>query len=880
MNKNNWKTIESIYDQASELKSEEQLSFVEKLAKGDQQVIDQVIKMLSSQNNDFMQAYPGKFKEEALDLAQPKTLGNFKIIKKIATGGMGRVYLAESTTADVPIQVALKTIRVELINQELKNKFQNEKFVLSKLQHKNIASLIDAGITDENIPYMATQWVDGHDIKQYCFDEKPSLKQRLRLFLQICDAVTFAHNNLIIHRDLKPDNIFIDKQDQIKLLDFGIAKIIDDNQSTQTQTQVYTPDYAAPEQINGQICTIKTDIYSLGVVLFELLTNSKRFDLSSLSIPEKIKTVSSPKNIDISSISPKEALPYSLTKIKGPLENIINKAMHADPSRRYESVFMLALDIRNYLENRPVKAMKDSYWYKLKMLVTRNKLSSAFIFVAITSVILGAVLTINQLNQKLIEVQKSQQITDFLIDSIQASDPDLTKGKQVSVIEFLQNAKIRIQDSGFDDATLTSNLQSTIGIALTKVGEYEDAEQLLVQSVKVDNNNAKSRIALANLYLEQKSFDKADNELSHLQKSKQLLSHNEKIQTQQLAAKVLSNQGKFEQAVETIKTTLAVQINQSKQEQEVSQLIESQLILANILDEFDQVNESTAILRKALALSQATHGAISTQTTEILERLARNLTGSSPVPWPEVFELHQQSLKNQIQIYGENHPIVAKSLLNEGFAYKSTGDLDSASNNAMRAREIAINNFGENHILTAHIDLLRSQISVLQGKLNPAITQLEQVLAVYIHQYGEDHFTTNEVKTTLSAYLIKAEQGEKALAQLLPMYESQKKQLGENHKAVFYVKLNILKAYNLLKRHEQAVNEGLIALTKAKQHIGTENILTIGLQIELAQSYINYKMPTEAILLCNELLKYDQVINNQNYKNRVVDLISQAEELN
>ncbi len=876
MNTNNWKTIESIYDQALLLKQPDQLSFVEKKAAGDQQVISQVMKMLASQNKDFMGQYPGKFTEAAFDLAEPQILGNFKIIKKIATGGMGRVYLAQSVSADVPIQVALKTIRVELINQDLKNKFQNEKQVLSRLKHKNIASLIDAGITADNIPYIATQWIDGLNINQYCIEHKPVLKDRLKLFLQICDAVAFAHNNLIIHRDLKPDNILVDKHHQVMLLDFGIAKIIDDNQSKQTQTQVFTPDYAAPEQINGELCTVTTDIYSLGVVLFELLTNTRRFDLSDLSIADKINTINSPKSLDLKNLSLSQQLPYGMAKIKGPLENIINKAMHVEPNRRYGSVASLVSDIENFLDNRPIKAMKDSYWYKFRMLVTRNKLSSALIFFASTSAILGSVLTIKQLNEKLIEVQKSQQITDFLIDSIQASDPDITKGKNISVIEFLQNAKIRIQDSGFDDERLTSNLKSTIAIALTKVGEYKDAEKLLIQSISNDKNNVKPHIALAKLYLEQKSFDLADKELNYLQKNLQLLTPREKIQAQQLAAKVLLNQGKFEQAIETIQTALTTQ---KKQNQNLSQLIESKLILATILDEYDHIDDSTRILRETLALSQTAFGVTSSQTTQILEQLARNLSNSSPVPWDEIFALYQQSLENQIQIYGDQHPIVAKSLLNEGFAYKFTGDLDKASNNAERARKIAVSTFDENHILTAHIDLLRSQLNFLQGNLDTAISQLEKVLKIYIRQYGENHFTTNQVKTTLSAYLIKAERGQEALAKLLPMYQSQKEQLGENHKAVFYVKLNILKAYNLLKKYDQSVNEGKITLSQAKQHIGDENLLTIGIQIELAQSYINKEMPKEAIVLCNELLKYDQIINNQNYNDKVLNLISQANNL-
>src|SRR5690606_31951508 len=709
---------------------------------------------------------------------------------------------------------------------------------------------------------------------EYCIEHKPSLKARLRLFLQICEAVAFAHNNLIIHRDLKPDNILIDIHKQIQLLDFGIAKIIDDNQNNQNQTQVYTPDYAAPEQINGELCTVATDIYSLGVILFELLTNAKRFNLSDLSISNKIKAITVPAKIDYKTLVTESAPPYNLTRIKGPLENIINKAMNVEPSRRYDAVASLVLDIQNYLENRPIKAMKDSYWYKTKMLVKRNKLTSFFFFIAIVSAILGSVLTIKQLNEKLKEVQKSQQITDFLINSIQASDPDITKGKNLSVIEFLQNAKIRIQESDFDDNYLSSNLKSTIAIALTKVGEYKDAEQLLLQSINEDFNNAKSHIALANLYLEQKSFELAKKELHYLQTIKSLLTPSKRIQSQQLSAKILFHQGELEAAINTIKAAISMTT-----EDFLPDLMESNLILSTLLDEHGQIDDSIIILREILSLSQRTYGANSSQTSKILEQLAITLTHTSPVPWTEVFQLYQQSLQAQIQIYGENHPIVAKSLLNEGFAYKFMGDLDKAASNALQARNIAISNFGEDHILTAHIDLLRSQLNFIYGDLDHAISQLKQVLQVYIRQYGENHFTTNQVKTTLSAYLIKAERGEEALANLLPMYDSQKRQLGEHNKAVFYVKLNILKAYNLLHKYDQSVTEGIIAFNNAKQHLGNEHILTIGLQIELAKSYLNKQMPKESIALCNELLKFEQIINNQTYKDAVLDLISQANTL-
>ena len=524
MKSKNWKTIESIYDQAVLLKQFDQLNYVQKKSKGNEQIITQVMKMLDSQNKDFMDKFPGKLIEETLDLSFPKTLGHFEIIKKIATGGMGRVYLAQSTNADVVIKVALKTIRVELINQDLKNKFQNEKQILSRLQHKNIASLIDAGITDNNIPYIATQWIDGQNIKQYCIQQKSSLQQRLKLFLQICDAVAFAHNNLIIHRDLKPDNILVDKHNQIKLLDFGIAKIIDANQSKQTQTQVYTPDYAAPEQISGQLCTVTTDIYSLGVVLFELLTNTRRFNLSCLSIPDKINAISSPKRIDIKNLSIDKPLPYTLAKIKGPLENIINKAMHVDPARRYESVFILALDIKNYLAKKPISAIKDSFYYKAKMFLQRNKLASvltSLIFIAIT---VGTFINQQQFNLKLQEAKKSEIMLDFLNEILVSASPIQGGSTNISVKEMFETGINKYDFNGIKDPYIKAELAAHTGLIYGQIGNMD--KELEYTNIAIDyyknrltnkrnlNSFVKYSAQISSAYVDNHDYDTA---LSYIQ---------------------------------------------------------------------------------------------------------------------------------------------------------------------------------------------------------------------------------------------------------------------------------------------------------------------------------------------------------------------------
>lgn len=872
-----WKKITAIYDEAIKLKDSEQKEFVKNNADGNKHLSRQVMKMLDSENiQDFMGKFPGKIKPENIDLATPKQLGHFKILKKIATGGMGRVYLGQSITADVQIKVALKTIRIELINDDLKQKFQNEKNILSKLQHKNIASLIDAGVTENKIPYIATEWVDGQNIKNYCIDKNLSIKQRLKLFLQICEAMTFAHNKLIIHRDLKPDNILVNEQQQIKLLDFGIAKIIDENQYGSTQTQIFTPDYAAPEQLSGQRCTAATDIYSLGIVLFELLTNSKRFNLSDMPMTEIIKIIAAPKAIKLSDIKPIFALPYPFSKIDGALNTIIKKAMHPDPSRRYDSVSSLSLDVENYLGNHPIMAMKDSYWYKFKMLVLRNKISSAIILLALAITSTSFVLTIEQLNEKLLEVEKSQQVTDFLINSIQASDPDLTQGKKITLVEFLQDTKVQIQQKSFTDKKLASMLKQTIGSALTKVGQYKDAEVLLLESIKNNPQNNRARIELAQLFIEQKIFQLAENQILFLLNNSHGLSDNEKSQISILNAKILFTKGEFKEAIHIVKEAIKFQ----KDIKTPALLIEMKLSLATLLDENGKVKESIHVLREALEVSKAGFGNSSTQTTNILNELARVLSNSSPVPWSEVFSLYDKSLTYQMNIYGKFHPVVAKTLLNQGFAYKFNGNIDKALFNANKAREIAIRNFGESHMLTAHCDLLMSQIHFLEGKLLQAIAELKNTILIYSKFYGEEHFATNELKTTLAVYLLKAKNGQDALVLLLSLYDLQKKQLGEFNKATFYVKLNIIKAYILMGETNKAISNAKKALFHARERIGKENNITIAIQIALVQSYIQANMHNQALPLILEIMSFDFIKSTPVYHETVLKLYNAVQQSN
>jgi serine/threonine-protein kinase len=499
MQKKHWKTIESIYEQALTLQPKERDTFVNKESNGNNEIFQQVITMLKLEDDsDFMSGIPVEITTDALDKqTDVSQIGHFKILEKIAVGGMGVVYKAQSTLSDVAIIVALKTIRNELKTQEMESRFFNEKTILSKLKHKNIASLIDAGISDSGIPYIATQWIQGTNIIAYADEHKLDLKTRLKLFLQLGSALSYAHNQLIIHRDLKPANILIDENRQVKLLDFGIAKLVDEENVNNTQTQIFTPNYAAPEQINGKASTVFTDVYALGVLLFELLTSQKRFHLNDLTLPERIKLICQPTIINASQrVSNHHPVPAN--KLKGALNTIINKAMHVDEARRYESVAALMDDINRYKDNRPIKAIKDSWIYLGSMFLKRNKWSSIMAFLVVISLVSGMFISLHQTKIAKKEVEKSKQLQIFFNKSLQSASPLQGGSTKITVREMFTKGSENFNLGEIADPLTRAEIASEIALIFTELEDYSASTQYIQYAIDFYDLNIEN---YANEYL-------------------------------------------------------------------------------------------------------------------------------------------------------------------------------------------------------------------------------------------------------------------------------------------------------------------------------------------------------------------------------------------
>ncbi|HXG83371.1 MAG TPA: protein kinase [Pyrinomonadaceae bacterium] len=340
-----------------------------------------------------------------------RQIGKYKITDEIGAGGMGRVFLARRADGEFEQAAAVKFLRQGLDTPDAVRRFSLERQILAKLEHPNIARLIDGGTTEDDVPYLIMEYIEGVPIDRYCRKNELSLESRLDLFKTVCAAVAYAHRNLIVHRDLKPDNILVGGDGAVKLLDFGIAKLISDeaDKATVTRWQILTPEYASPEQIRGESITTASDVYALGVILYELLTDARPFRFESGKPEEMLRVISHTaprkpsdtraepkrekgragekgKNLNVSA-SPRPLV--SSSQLKGDLDNIILKSLKKEPERRYSTVEQFSEDISRYLRGLPVSARRDTWAYRAEKYVKRNFAAVTAAFLVFLSLVGG-----------------------------------------------------------------------------------------------------------------------------------------------------------------------------------------------------------------------------------------------------------------------------------------------------------------------------------------------------------------------------------------------------------------------------------------------------------------------------------------------------------
>ncbi len=481
MTEKDWQIVKDIFIDALEKDADGRSDFLDAACANDDAVRIEVESLLASHfaGEGFIDdpVFPVS---EIFDRSSPATeqrFGHYSIIREIGVGGMGAVFLARRSDGEFDQLVAIKIVRQIIADSHLIDRFKRERQILAPLNHPNIARLLDGGVSEDGRPFLAMEYIEGDTLTKYADDQNLSLRARIELFLKVCSAVAYAHRNLIVHRDLKPNNIMVTFDGSPKLLDFGLAKLLDDSinsdsEQTHTAFRALTPAYASPEQIRGENITTASDIYSLGIILYELLTGERPYKTEGKSIDEIIRTVSSIKPTMPSQVGPSGA------KLKGDLDNIVLTALRPEPERRYKSVEQFADDLDRSLKGLPVSARPNTFKYRAEKFIKRNRYGVAAATLFLVLVVIGIVGILWEFRRAEIQRIRAEKrfgevrkLSNSLMFEIHDSVQDLQGSTPTR--QLIVNRAGEYLDSLAQESDDDAGLQIELATAYQKIGDIQ-----------------------------------------------------------------------------------------------------------------------------------------------------------------------------------------------------------------------------------------------------------------------------------------------------------------------------------------------------------------------------------------------------------------------
>jgi len=694
-----------LLEQALDLPPDQRPAFVQDACAGDEAVRHHLEALLAA-DAAFQdeEPLPSAFHPPHTASLLGQQIGPYTITSEIGAGGMGTVYLARR--ADLDKQVALKLIRDgRRATPHSQKRFLFERRILARLQHPNIARLLDAGVTEEGLPFFAMEYVEGTSITAYCQTRRLTIDERLALFLQVCKAVQYAHHNLIIHRDLKPSNVLVSNDGTVSLLDFGIAKLLEEDDEgdvlTHTGVRLMTPEYASPEQVRGEPVTMASDVYGLGVLLYELLTDHHPYPLEGRSLQEIERIVGEKMPERPSSVVTRarqlrtpDGVPQTITpaaigaarrigtdklrrRLKGDLDTIVLMALRKEPQRRYASAEQLLDDIGRHRDNVPVKARKDTTGYRIQKFVKRHRIGVAMA-ACLALVLLGLSIRERSLRSDAeqardlarIEAEKAERVAGFLADLFKGSDPSIAQGRDITVREVMDRGARQVETALEDEPEIQAMLMTVLGIVYQNIGQYEAAETMLAGALKrrqaLWTHGAHEQVSesLSNLGLlrrQQGDFAAAESLYQQAMVIDRTLHgyvHPSNAHDLNNMADLFAAQGDFAQAESLYQEALDVyRTLYGDQHTDIAMTLQN---LAVLYTDQGKPEVAEPMLREALAMDRSLLGDEHPDTVLILRNLAASLVrqGNHEAAGP----LFREILDLQRSLYGDNHPLIAASL--------------------------------------------------------------------------------------------------------------------------------------------------------------------------------------------------------------------------
>lgn len=512
MNAQQWGQLKELFAEARDMQPPQRRQFIRTRCASDPEIRSELEAMLDAHDcDDGFLAPLGADELQAASGITRSTLdagtqiGPYEISHLIATGGMGEVYLARRADDSFEKHVAIKIIRQSIATVGMMQRFHRERQVLANLEHPNISRLLDGGTTDDGLPYLVMEFINGQPITKYCDHRHLTVRARLALFLRTCQAVQYAHQRLVVHRDIKPNNILVNGSGEVKLLDFGISRLLHDGDerhsplTTITRSSALTPEYSSPEQVRGEAVTTSTDVYSLGVVLYEMLCGRRPFQLTDIPRYEAERLICETDPSLPSTVFGRNGRANDKrmrNQLRGDLDKIAVTALRKDPDRRYGSVEQFADDIRRYLDGQPITARKDTLGYRVGKFIRRNKPQVAAATIAGLATILALVSTTQSLSranesERIAKRQseiaqaahgEAQGVVDFL-ETLLASASPFKRGSGVTVADLLSDAENLIESQLSGRPGVEANVRMALARTLRSLMMYAETIPHLQKSL-------------------------------------------------------------------------------------------------------------------------------------------------------------------------------------------------------------------------------------------------------------------------------------------------------------------------------------------------------------------------------------------------------------
>ncbi len=627
-------------------------------------------------------------------------IGAWTLARTLGSGGMGTVYLAARDGDGYAQRGALKLIKRGMDSAAVLARFRRERQILSRLEHPHIARLLDGGVSAEGQPYFVMEYVDGETLRAWIAQAHPGLDARLGVFLQLCEAIAHAHRHLVVHRDIKPENVLVAADGHARLLDFGIAKLLEADGATEqtaTQRRFVSRAYAAPEQLEGDAATTATDVYQLGVLLFELLTGA-RFDNTRSAGAVSGWLARAQATADAAT---RKAVPA--TRLRGDAAIIVARATDADPKRRYATVEALAADVRAWRNGHPIAARPDSATYRLRRFVGRHRVASAAAALALAAILAGSTLALWQARKAAEEARLARSAQAFLSSVFDASSPDSAAGERVTARELLDRGSERIATELADQPRLRGDMQLTLGTLYAQLGQYVQAQHLLDDArttlAQIEPESANATRAALELAAVQRQLGKTDDADRNLATA-MAAAVTPELQSRALIerAQLRETQGRFDDALADARAALQADLARgagARAEQARDRQIEA-LVLARQA----QFEPAETAFEKAIADARAVYGNEDTRVALMLNDYGAALIEKGRSKEAET--VLRDALAIRRKRLGNDHPAIAETEQVLGAALRAQGRLDETQTVLEDALRIQRATFGQRNPLIAN----------------------------------------------------------------------------------------------------------------------------------------------------------------------------------